>query len=161
MPTFAFTPTPATIFTFSPILDGVGYTCQVKWNLFAQRFYLFCFDSQSNIIFSVPLIVSPQTRPMGRLSWNSAALRAEATTASPHGFALGTIVDLTISAASPDGYNGAYACSVVSPNSFYFNLAADPGPLVSAGFYDAGMSLAAGYFNSTVVYRNGVFEVSP
>ena len=36
--------------TFSPILDGNVYTCQMKWNIAAQRWYLLITDSSDNTV---------------------------------------------------------------------------------------------------------------
>lgn len=50
---------------------------------------------------------------------------ATLTTAAPHGLATGAIV--TISGATPAGYNGTYTITVTGASTFTYTMAADPG----------------------------------
>jgi hypothetical protein len=54
-----FTPTQTAVFTFGAALDGTNYVCAVKWNLWAQRWYLFISDTSGNPVLTRALIASP------------------------------------------------------------------------------------------------------
>jgi hypothetical protein len=54
-----FTPTSAGPFEFGATLDGQNYVCTVKWNLWAQRWYLEIADTAGTLIVSRALIASP------------------------------------------------------------------------------------------------------
>ncbi|EAW4165923.1 hypothetical protein HYL62_002056 [Salmonella enterica] len=45
---------------FTPVLDGVVYNCQLKWNMAAQRWYLLITDNSDNTILNTALIGSPE-----------------------------------------------------------------------------------------------------
>ena len=62
-------------------------------------------------------------------SWSGGT--ATVTTSSAHGFA--TDFQVTISGASPGGYNGTYKIAVTDATHFTFALAANPGSYVSGG----------------------------
>ncbi|WP_336981842.1 MULTISPECIES: hypothetical protein [unclassified Cedecea] len=44
--------------TFSPVLDGTVYTCQMKWNIAAQRWYLLITDSSDNAVMNTAIVGS-------------------------------------------------------------------------------------------------------
>lgn len=44
--------------TFSPVLDGAVYTCQIKWNIAAQRWYLLVTNSAGNSVLNTSLVGS-------------------------------------------------------------------------------------------------------
>ena len=44
--------------TFSPILDGNVYTCQLKWNIAAQRWYLLITNSAGNPVLNTAVVGS-------------------------------------------------------------------------------------------------------
>lgn len=67
------------------------------------------------------------------LSWSGGVVTA--TTASPHGFAIGDELDLTIAGAVPTGYNGTYLCSITGASTFTYMLATNPGTMTAAGSY--------------------------
>ena len=161
MTNFAFTPSNLTAPQFTPTLDGDVYTCTVTWNLFGQRYFVNCFDNQNNPVFSVPLVTSPKAKEISGLSWDAASLRAYVETKNPHGFRVGSVVVLTLGGTTPSGYNGEYECYITSSNTFFYSLNQDPGQLVTLGVASFQVSLTKGYFNSTMVYRNGQFEVNP
>ncbi len=147
--------------SFSPTLDGNAYKVQVVWNLFARRYYLNCYDGSDAIVFSVALVSSPASMVIQTLSWNPASLLVTATTTLPHGLPIAATVDLTIAGANPDAYNGAYGCFVTGTNAFQYSIPSEPGPVVSPGAASYLISMCAGYFSSTLIYRGGQFEVSP
>ena len=44
--------------TFAPILDGTVYTCQMKWNIAAQRWYLLITNSAGNPVLNTAVVGS-------------------------------------------------------------------------------------------------------
>lgn len=44
--------------TFTPILDGTVYNCQVKWNIAGMRWYVLITDGSGNTILNTPLVGS-------------------------------------------------------------------------------------------------------
>lgn len=54
-----FVPTPSAPFQFTPTLDGVQYTAIIKWNISGQRWYLFLYTLQQQLVMSIAMIGSP------------------------------------------------------------------------------------------------------
>lgn len=158
---YPFTPSNVQAPSFQATLDGNVYNLMVTWNLFGQRYYLSCFDQSGNRIFTVPVITSPETSLLSSLSWDAATLMVTATCVAPHGLTIGSVVNLTIAGCTPSGYDGAYQVNVVDPYSFTYSAASDPGAIQMVGTYGFIISMSAGYFSSTIVFRNDQFEVSP
>ncbi|EDQ1381329.1 hypothetical protein GQI37_001076 [Salmonella enterica] len=44
---------------FSPLLDGKIYDCQMKWNIYSQRWYLNVTDNSGNRKLTIPVVTSP------------------------------------------------------------------------------------------------------
>ncbi|EKN6093785.1 phage baseplate plug family protein [Yersinia enterocolitica] len=44
--------------SFTPLLDGVIYNCQIKWNISAQRWYLSITDNSGNQILTTAMVES-------------------------------------------------------------------------------------------------------
>jgi hypothetical protein len=44
---------------FSPLLDGKIYDCQMKWNIYSQRWYLNITDNSGNRKLTMPVVASP------------------------------------------------------------------------------------------------------
>lgn len=44
--------------TFSPVLDGTVYICQLKWNIAAQRWYLLITNSAGNPVLNTAVVGS-------------------------------------------------------------------------------------------------------
>ncbi|EEF3815543.1 hypothetical protein GO150_002190 [Salmonella enterica subsp. diarizonae] len=65
---FPFTGNELKGMVFTPVLDGVVYNCQLKWNITAQRWYLFITDSSDNIILNTALIGAPETGGINLIS---------------------------------------------------------------------------------------------
>lgn len=147
--------------SYQMTFDGATYLVTVTWNLFGQRYYINCFDDGGNRVFTVPIVETDTSVMLAGLTWDAATLSVTATASKPHGFIIGTIVQLTLADCSPEGYNGAYRANIISPNSFRFLLPDNPGSIQVLGTYSYLVSMCKGYFNSTLVYRNRQFEVSP
>ena len=56
-----FNPSQNAVFEFSPFLDGVTYSASTTWNIYSQRYYLNIYTVNQVLIFSLPLIASPDT----------------------------------------------------------------------------------------------------
>jgi hypothetical protein len=83
---------------------------------------------------------------------------------SPEGnlMPIGEMVDYTLSNFTPNTYNGKFRSLQISPTAFTFQLTTDPGPLQVMGNADRLLNMVDGLFTtSTLVFRNGAFEVSP
>lgn len=159
---YPFTPTntpPAPY--FQPTLDGSTYTVTINNNLFGQRYYLFCTDQSGNIIFNVPVVTSLPSQAIEDLTWDGPSQTATVTMVNPHGYQIGLTLDLTIAGASPTGFNGTFPMLSTGTSTLTYPLAADPGQMTVAGTLSYLISMTEGYFNSTLVYRNNTFEVSP
>ena len=159
--TMTSSPARGTAPSFTPTLDGVAYTCYAVWSLFGQRYYVNCYDDVPNLVFSVALVETPESILLESLSWSPASLQVTAITKTPHGLPVGIMIDLTITDVPPDAFNGAVRAFITSPTSFQYPLNTDPGTPLGSGSVSYLISLCKGYFNSTMVFRNGQFEVSP
>jgi hypothetical protein len=148
---------------FTATLDGLQYTIQVKWVLFGQRYYVFCYNSSGVQVFSRPLIESLPGIQIDAISYDELSGLAIVATDQPHGFKIGSTTNLTIAGASPDTYNGTYWMLATGANtlSFPLSVSSNPGQTTVAGTLSFIISMTAAYFNSTMIYRNGQFEVSP
>jgi len=148
-------------FNFQPFLDGVQYNITVPWNFFGQRYYVQCTTLSGKLVFYLPLIGSQNAIYIKSISWVPNYVTV--TTVVPHGFNVGEIVNLTINNTIPLSYNGVYSCSVINETQFTYVFNFDPGSVTSFGIVSFDVNIAAGYFNSTLVYRtnNQQFEVSP
>jgi hypothetical protein len=156
-----FTPSLTQVFSFRPTLDGTTYNITIPWSLFGQRYYVTCRTLGGALVFSLPLIGSPAGINVQGATWEQST--ATITAATPHGFKVGSIINLTIYGMAPDAYNGTFACKIINDTKFTFPLNSFPGEVSTLGSVQYNINLAAGYFTSTLVYReqNRVFEVTP
>jgi hypothetical protein len=158
-----FVPNNVAPFTWQPTLDGAVYTATVTWNLFGQRWYLNVFDLTGNPILTIALAGSPIGQSIASLTWDDLELVVDVVTETPHGYQIGQTVELTLSGNVPDTYNGVFECLITGDSEFTFPQASDPGVNTALGAVAYNINLVAGYFESTLVYReaNQTFEVSP
>jgi len=159
---FDFAPSLVAAPQFQPTLDGQQYTCVVTWNVYAQRFYVNCFALDGTLVFSLPMIGSATGVDIQSIAWSLGG-SVTVVTATPHGYPVGSTVDLTISGCSPNGYNGKMRCFAIDPATLVYQLTTNPGSVTALGTVSYDISLSAGYFDSTLVFRqeNSQFEVSP
>jgi hypothetical protein len=155
-------------FSFSPQLDGVQYNATVTWSLFGQRWYLNLVALDGTPILTTALVGSPTGIALENLEWSGGVVTA--TTSTPHGLKVGRVISLTISGATPDGYNGFFACQITGPQKFTYALATNPGMATVFGFENYNVNLVGGvadengnYFSSTLVFRESAqtFETNP
>lgn len=165
-----FTPNQSTPFTFQPTLDGNTYTVIVKWNLARggkgtqgeTGWYVFVNTTNNVNIVTLPLIGSDIGQEIETLTDVLGVITV--TTPVPHGYKLGATVNLTISGATPDAYNGVWQMYVETPDTLSFSMPSDPGTDATVpGVLSYDIDLLAGYFNSTMVFRlpSQQFEVTP
>lgn len=159
---FDFQPSPQQLPSFTVTLDGAQYVLTMPWNLFGQRYYVNCSDLEGNLIFLLPLIGSPDGLIAQSIAWDNG--EAIVTTTEPHGYRVGTTINLTLRQAAPDAYNGSFDFLVEGPDTLSYPLASNPGVNTSPGILYNDINLAAGYFEtSTLVYRtsSSQLEVNP
>lgn len=76
-----------------------------------------------------------QPLALSTLVWASGTGLVTATTAAPHGFTIGAVIQLTIAGAVPVGFNGSYACTVTTTTAFTYVVATSPGTMTTPGTY--------------------------
>ena len=165
---FPFTPSNVAPYEFQPTLDGAVYNVTVPWLLFGARYYLNLVALDGTQLLYTAIAGSPSGVQLQSIAWANGIVSA--TTATPHGYKVATTVALTISGATPAGYNGLVDAFMTGPNSFSYMLAANPGPATVFGNASYDINLIGGvpnengaYFTSTLVFRQQAqqFEVSP
>jgi hypothetical protein len=158
---YDFTPVPTANYTFQPTLDGQVYNATVTFNMAAQRYYLAIAGLDGTLIVNKAMVGSPNGANLAELSWANGFVTG--TLANPIPYRIGSTVALTITGSTPDAYNGQVLAYVTGRYTFTYPLMADPGAATRLGVASENISLTAGYFNSTLVYRiaNNQIEVSP
>lgn len=157
-----FRPSNQQVFQFQTTLDGEVYSCTLTWNLFGQRYYINCSDLSNNLVFSLPLIGSPDGLTVQAVTWSKGEVTVE--TVLPHGYRPGVTLNLTLAQASPTEYNGNRNMLVINGRELTFPLSSDPGVCAAPGILFDDINIAGGYFStSTLVYResSNQFEVTP
>ena len=153
-------------YTFQCTLDGSLYNCTVTWSLYGQRWIVSIVDQSGSLVVRLPMVGSSNGQLIADLSWDPGTGNGGVVTAStgaPHFLRLGAVVVLSISGASPGGYNVTSPVVVTGPSTFTYPLAADPGTAVVPGQYSYDVDLVRGYFLSTMVWRiaNSNIEINP
>lgn len=158
---YDFAPSAVSPFQFGPTLDGQQYNVTVTWLLFGKRYYVNVFALDGTLVVSLPLVGSPTGISLASLAWKAG--KVTATTLEPHGFKPGRPLTLTVSGATPDGFNGTVLALPTGPSTFTYPLAADPGTATIFGTESQDVDLMAGYFASRMVFREPAMqiEVSP
>jgi hypothetical protein len=157
---------------FTVTLDGSPYNVIVTWNISAQRYYINIYGSNGTWVITVPLFQSPPARAVNGLVYDP--LRRVMTvelvapplwpvpigstgTATPPG----TIVDYTLENFDPALLNTKWRCLHINDTFFSFPLVNNPGQINILGSVSRYLNMVSGLFDSTLIYRNGAFEVSP
>ena len=156
-----FAPSPIAPFQFSPTLDRQTCISIVTWNTFGQRWYLNIYNQSQTLIVCTPVVSSPPTIPIAGITWANGT--ATLTTQTPHGYKFGRMVNITVSGCTPNAYNGSVQAFVTGASTLAYPITLDPGPISLVGVVAYNISLVAGYFASTLVFREDTqtFEVSP
>jgi hypothetical protein len=147
--------------SFMPTFDGNQYTITVMWNVSAKRYYIMCQDTNGNLIFFVPIVTTLIAFPLINVEYDEPNSRVVATVGNNIPFKIGSVFNANIINNQPVGYNGYGLASVLSETEFIYNLSPSPGLCTALGAVEFLVSLTQGYFQSTLIYRNGQFEVNP
>jgi hypothetical protein len=148
--------------SFMPAFDGSNYTVTIQHNISSQRYYVNCKDYNGVLIFMRPLIETPNPVAIESLEWDLENEVVIGTLAAPlYSFLPGEIVNISIIQAVPNTYNGDGMATIIDEMTFTYPMKNNPGPMHQAGVAQFLISLTKGYFNSTLVFRNMQFEVTP
>lgn len=144
------------------------YNVTTTANLFGARWYVNVLALDGTLIGSRALVGSDAGKQLAALAWVLGTVTA--TFQAPHGYKIGRPVMLTISGATPAGYNGLFLCLPTSPTTLTYSLATNPGTATAFGAASYDVNLIGGLadeagnpFTSSIVYRAPAnqFEVSP
>jgi hypothetical protein len=166
LPSNLFTP------TFQVTLDGTNYQVTVTWNVSAQRYYINIYGTDNTWIITVPLIQTPPARGVASVVYDNLRRVMTITMVDPSQWSIplsaagtstppGTIVDYTLENFTPDVLNGKQRSIHITNTDFSFSLANDPGQVLILGSVSRILNMIGGMFDSTLIYRNGAFEVTP
>jgi hypothetical protein len=164
---YPFQPSMQAPFQFQPTLDGAVYNCIVTWCLFrggkgsTTPYYLNIYSLDGTLVVSRALVASPVGVSVQNINWANG--RAYATTISPHGYPVGTVVNLSLSGNVPAAYSGIFECLITGASTFWYAVAPNPGPASTLGVVTYDIDLVEQYFQTTtLVFRDGVqnFEVT-
>lgn len=164
MTSYVFQPNGLIAPSFYATLDGGQYNCVITWNVSAKRYYINCYAPEGGLVFAVPVVSTLTGIQLVSLNWDVAQ---EVVTGVINGsfrsigLQTGMIADMTIENCIPVSFNLAQEILVINDTTFTYLQSSDPGPLQTPGAITAYISLTAGYFNSTMIFRNGSFEVNP
>jgi len=168
-----FIPSNITPPEFFLMLDNGNYVCKITWNISSQRYYINIYGVDGTWVVTIPLIQTPPARavntiiydPLQQLAIVQMIPTEDWPTPTPPGGSVilpGTIVDYTLEGFDPPNYNGLFRCLQINGTTFSFPMTSDPGPLVVAGNVNRLLNMVAGVFStSTMIYRNGSFEINP
>lgn len=159
--------------TIPVTLDGDPYNVVVTWNVSAQRYYINVYDTTGTWILTTALTSTPPARDVASAVYDPFLSQMTVTMVDPslwpvplshEGLATppGTMIDYTLAGFTPDTYNGLFRGLQINPTTFIFPMNTDPGPVVVMGKVHRLMNMVQSVFSiSSLVYRNGAFEVSP
>jgi hypothetical protein len=158
---FQFLPSNRKAQSFAPTFDGNIYNVTVYWNISAQRYYVNCKDLSGNLIFMVPLVGNSNPFQILSMIYDPLNQRVIAEVDEQYYLRIGRVLQANVINCVPNQYNGSGFLYVLSHNQIYYPLATDPGPATVLGVIDYLISMTKGYFQSTMIFRNGYFEVNP
>ena len=158
--------------TFTANLDGENYRVVITWNVSAQRYYLNIYDQNAVWILTIPLVQSPPGRGVNNLTYDPLRRVVTVELVAPPLWPVpigstgtfntpGTIVDYNLENFDPPVLNAKWRCLHINDTFFEFPLADDPGQINIVGSVSRYISMVGGLFDSTLIYRNGAFEVNP
>jgi hypothetical protein len=167
-----FIPSNLFVPTFAVTLDGNSYTVVVTWNVAAQRYYINIYAQDGTWIITVPLIQTPPSRGVNGLSYDSIRRVMTVELVAPPYWPVpigstgtfsppGTMVDYTLENFDPIVLNAKWRSLHINDTYFEFQLADDPGQINMLGSVAQYTNMVGGLFQSTLIYRNGAFEVNP
>jgi hypothetical protein len=157
---------------FVATFDGNDYRVVITWNVSARRYYVNIYGQDGTWIITVPLVQTPPARPVQSVVYDNLrrVITVQMTDPSTWPVPLakgglltpfGTIVDYTLENFDPVVLNARWRSLQVNEVTFSFPLANDPGEINILGTVSRYINMVGGLFNSTLIYRNGAFEVNP
>lgn len=147
---------------FSATLDGQQYTIYVTWNHASLRYYLNLYDSSGNWVLTVPLLTTPPGETLASITYDRMSGLITATKNTGLYKKPGLIVRYTLTGFQPTVLNGYWRCLTLDTLRFTFPIDSDPGLITTVGTVNRFMNMVGTLFTqSTLIYRNGNFEVSP
>jgi hypothetical protein len=158
---YDFIPNRKTAPSFMPTFDGNTYTVTIIWNISAKRYYVMCKTTDGNLVFFVPLVQTMVSYEITNLVYDEQNSRVVATIADPFQLKIGQVFNANIINTAPIGYSGFGLASVLSDNEFIYNIPQNPGLPTVYGAVEILISITQAYFQSTMIFRNGRFEVNP
>jgi hypothetical protein len=158
---FQFLPNNRQAQSFSPTFDGNIYNVTILWNISAQRYFVNCKDLSGNLIFMIPLVGNINPFQILSLSYDVQNQRVIAEVDTQYYLRVGRVIYASVINCVPSQYNGTGFLYILSKNQIYYPLATNPGPATVLGVIEYYISLTKGYFQSTMIFRNGYFEVNP
>ena len=157
--------------SFKATLDTTDCTVKITWNVSAKRYYINVYDSNGIWIITTALVSSPPGRSVQSIIYDPFLSSMLVQFVDPSLWPIpasgpitlaGTMVDYTLEGFQPATYNGKFRCMHLDGLNFIFPMPQDPGPCVIQGKISRLLNMVATVFNtSTMVYRNGCFEINP
>jgi hypothetical protein len=148
--------------SFTATLDGATYTIAVTWNISSARYFLNIYDAAGNWILTTALVTTPPGMAIDQASYDP--MTGLVTIIKHTGWHRkpGQIVRYTLEGFDPPVLNGLWRCLTTDTLTFSFPINQDPGAIVTLGTANRLMNMIASKFTqSTLIYRNGNFEVNP
>jgi hypothetical protein len=169
--TIPFLPSNIKTPSFDVVLDGNNYKTVVTWNVSAQRYYINVYSSTGTWIITTALVSSPPPRNVAGAIYDPFLNAVVVTLVDPSLWPVpasgpttkpGTIIDYTLEGFQPSTYNGKFRCLHLNNTEFTFPMDTDPGSLIVLGRVSRLLNMIDTVFEiSTMVYRNGMFEINP
>ena len=168
-----FIPSTTTRFKFPAQFDNGKYTVEVSWNVSAQRYYIDVYGADGAWVITTALVQSPPARALEKVVYDPFRLALIYTMVDPTLWPVplssgglntkpGILVDYTIEGFQPTTYNGTYRGLHINEVTFSIPWATDPGSYTIIGSVSRYLNMVATVFNtSSLIYRNGAFEVNP
>jgi hypothetical protein len=158
---FPFTPSNRVAPQFFPTFDGQNYTIIVMWNISAQRYYLNCTDIQNNLVFMLPIIESNPALQIASMEYDDVNHWVILETFLPHNVETADLIKINIINCIPKTYNGYVNATILDDTHIQYMISPNPGVATTMGQVDLSINIIKGYFDSTLVFRNKMFEVNP
>ena len=168
-----FIPSNIKVPTISVTLDGDSYTVKVTWNVSAQRYYINVYSTDGTWVIATPLVSCPPGRDIESVSWDSTRRILTVQMVDPSLWPIplsagglvtppGQMIDYTLEGFQPDTYNGLFRGLQIDEVIFEIPMDTNPGQVVVLGNVTRLMNMVQTVFTtSSLVYRNGAFEVNP
>lgn len=158
--------------SFIAEFDGNDYNVVITWNISALRYYVNIYRQDSSAwIITIPLFSSPPARNVSSAVYDPFLNSVVVELVDPSQWPVplgagisnpGTIIEYTMEGFQPDTYNGKFRCLHLNNLQFTFHMPQNPGPILVLGRVSRLLSMIDTIFKtSTMVYRNGAFEINP